>query len=207
MAEFKTKDEQGTSKDIYYFGYGPIVNDMVRQRREIETTEIQPAYVPDYRLTFAFGGNANIVKKVGFEVHGLLMKLKSHTDWEKIKKFEAGNEPQIRTVVPYCAMPQRQGKVEDNCSQVSDDDVSTDSHNADEDFCAPQLKGTIQAYLIEMPGNVEDTLLDAPIERLPQERYLKLIAQGMRQYGVEEEYVTDHIEACPFIPNRSPEEY
>ena len=50
------------NKDLWYFGYGPIVNDMVRKRRGIETTQIQPAYLPDYRLTFSFGGLANIVK-------------------------------------------------------------------------------------------------------------------------------------------------
>jgi hypothetical protein len=212
MAEAKTPDEQGPCEEIYYFGYGPIVNDMVRQRREIETSEIQAAYVSEYRLTFAFGGNANIVKKVGFQVHGLLMKLKSPADWEKIKKFEAGNEPQVRTVVPYSAMAAQQNQSDndndiDDIDNDNDNDNDEDSHNADEDFFAPQLKGTIQAYLIEMPGNVEDTLLDAPIERLPQERYLKLIAQGMRQHGVDEDYVTDHIEACPFIPSRTPSEY
>lgn len=183
-------------KDIYYFGYGPICNDLVRRRRGIETAKIQAAYLPDYRLTFAFGGNANIVSKVGYEVHGLLMKLKSHEDWEKLRDFEAGNTPTIRTVVPY------------HTSYCDNDSHNGDSHNADCDFAAKDTPpNAVQAFLIEMPNNVDDTLLEAPIERLPQERYLKLIAEGMRQYQVDEDYIIDQIETCPFIPKRNPADY
>lgn len=185
--------EETAPRDVYYFAYGPVCNEMVRKRRGIECTEIKAAYVPDYRLTFAFGGNANILSKTGFEAHGLLMKLKSPEDWEKVKKFEAGNTPTIRTVVPYDAQ--------------SETETDSDSHNADDDFLSASTKGAIKAYLIEMPEDADHTLLDAPIERLPQERYLKLIARGMKQYGVDEDYVTDHIEACPFIPTRKQEDY
>ncbi|CAB9529747.1 expressed unknown protein [Seminavis robusta] len=200
MAELrkKTRLEENAPKEIFYFGYGPIVNDMVRKRRGIEVTELKPAYVPDYRLTFSFGGTANIVRKTGFEVHGLLMKLKSPKDWDKLRGFEAGNAPRIRTVVPYGG----------DSTAETDSNSEDCHHNADDDFfAAPIAAGAMQAYLIEMPGDVEDTLLDAPIERLPQERYLKLVANGMRKYGVDEDYITDHIEACPFIPNRKREDY
>ena len=189
------QQEQGT--EIYYFGFGPIVNEIVRKRRGIEVIEIQAAYVPDYRLTFAFGGIANIVAKNGFEVHGLLMKLKSSEDWKKLREFEAGNTPTIRTVIPYSAI---------GGDSISEGDDGF-NRNADDDFLPATLKGSIQAYLIEHPENVDDTLLDAPIECLPQERYLKLISQGMRQHRVDEDYVTDHIEACPFVPTRTEKEY
>jgi len=189
----------GDSSPIYYFGYGPIVNDLVRKRRGIKVSEIQAAYVPDYRLTFAIGGMASIVHRVGFEVHGLLMKLESNEDWEKICKFETGNRPTTRSVIPYCAI------VED----VGGDGDSREEgyHNVDNDFHAKGAAGSIEAYLIEHPENIEDSILDAPMETLPQERYLKLIAEGMRQYRVDEDYVHDHIEACPFIPSRSPDEW
>ena len=132
--------QQSSSQDIYYFGYGPIVNEEVRRRRGIEVIEVQAAYVPDYRLTFAFGGLASIVPKVGFEVHGLLMKVKSHEDWKKLLEFEAGNTPTIRTVVPYSAKEQ-QGLSSDNSG--SEDEHS---HNADLDFHAARLAGSVQAY-------------------------------------------------------------
>ena len=52
------------------------------------------------------------------------MKVKPE-DWEKLKKFEAGNTPTIRRVVPYDA--------------ESEDD-GDDSHNADDDFLATTTK-------------------------------------------------------------------
>lgn len=192
------QQQQEQEKVIYYFGFGPIVNELVRKRRGIEVIEVQAAYVPDYRLTFAFGGIANIVAKKGFEVHGLLMKLKSHEDWKKLRDFEAGNTPTIRTVMPYSAV--------DDSGSISEDGDGF-HRNADDDFRTASLKGSIQAYLIEHPDNVDDTLLDAPIECLPQERYLKLIAQGLRQHNVDEEFVADQIEAFPFIPTRKEKEY
>ena len=209
-----------SSKDIYYFGFGPIVHDMVRKRRDIEVVDIQPGVVYDYRLTFAIGGIANIVPKVGYEVHGLLMRIKSKDDWEKLMSFDSGKIPTIRTVVPYNAI-HKVASVDGNNSgtestllqeEDSEELQSSSSgpqhpHNADDDFGPSSSTGAIQAYLIEHSENVEDTLLEAPIERLPQERYLKLIAQGMRKYKVDEDYVTDQIEACPFIPNRKPDDY
>jgi hypothetical protein len=184
-------DNPSAPTDIYYFAYGPTVNDMVRERRGIETLSIVPAFAPDFRLTFAFGGLANIVAKTGFEVHGLLMKLKSQEDLEKLLKSDEGNVVTTRTVIPYSV-------------RDAQDDSDESSHNADDDFCATCTKGSIQAHIVEYPDHVEDTILDAPIEQLPQERYLKLIAQGMRKYNVDEDYITDHIEAIGFVPKTKP---
>lgn len=194
-------------KDIYYFGYGPICNELVRRRREIKVVEIQAAYCPDYRLTFAFGGIADIVAKKGFEVHGLLFKLESEEDWLKLKKFESGNTPTVRTVIPYSAIPKSRIGDESGSDEDEEEEDPFQRINADDDFKSHCLLGSIQAYLIEHPDHVEDCLLEAPLEQLPQERYLKLIAQGMRQHGVDEDYVGDHIEACPFVPTRKPQDY
>lgn len=159
--------------DIFYFGFGPIVNDMVRKRRNIHTKSIQAACLRDFRLTFCFGGNASIVPQRGYEVHGLLMKLESKEDWKRLLEFDSGNSPTLHDVFPY-------------------DDPDN----------------PVVAYLFEIQipeGDVSK--LDEPIERLPQERYLKLIAQGLRQHQVDEEYIDYQIMAVPFIPNRKPEEY
>lgn len=65
----------------------------------------------------------------------------------------------------------------------------------------------VACYLFEIPIPEDVSKLDKPIERLPQERYLKLIAQGLRQHGVDDEYVDHQIMAVPFIPNRKPQDY
>ena len=158
--------------DLYYFGYGPIVNDLVRQRRGIHTTEIRAAYLSDYRLTFAIGGLANVVHKRGYEVHGLLMKLAQKEDWKRVQEFDAGSTPTVKYVTPYDAPG-----------------------------------GPIKASLVEFPGNIADSLLDGPIEKLPQDRYLNLIALGMRQYHVDNDYIEDNIMAVPFVPKRLPKDF
>ena len=48
---------------------------------------------------------------------------------------------------------------------------------------------------------------ELPKEKLPQERYVRVIATGMRRYGVEDEYIDYSILNVPYIPNRKPEEY
>ena len=48
---------------------------------------------------------------------------------------------------------------------------------------------------------------ELPKEKLPQERYVRVIATGMRKYGVEDEYIDYSILNVPYIPNRKPEEY
>ena len=42
---------------------------------------------------------------------------------------------------------------------------------------------------------------------IPQERYLKIIAEGMRFHGVDERYIRSEILDIDFIPSRKPNEY
>ena len=56
-------------------------------------------------------------------------------------------------------------------------------------------------------NDFEESLLDKPIEIQPQERYLRLILEGMRIYGVDETYIEDEIMACPYVPKLAPEDY
>jgi gamma-glutamylcyclotransferase (GGCT)/AIG2-like uncharacterized protein YtfP len=46
-----------------------------------------------------------------------------------------------------------------------------------------------------------------PSDRLPQERFLRIIASGMRHHGVDEDYIENEVMNCPYIPKRKPEEY
>lgn len=161
-----------SSNALYYFGYGPIVNDLVRQRRGIETTEIRAACLSDYMLTFCIGGLANIVPRRGYEVHGLLMKLKSAKDWKLLHDYDAGSTPTVHNVFPYDA---------------------------------PDTP--VRAQFVEFSEHVEDVVLDSPLEHLPQDRYLNLIAIGLRKYKVDDEFVDFQIMAVPYTAKRHAHEF
>jgi hypothetical protein len=183
-----------SAPSIQYFGYGPIVNEMVRKRRNIRVSRIRAAYIDDYALSFEFGGVANIVRKRGYRVHGLLMTLSSLQDWKRLQSFDIGRRVSTRTVVHY---PTDHRSVEffTNCL---DEDEEKEEMNRSE------------AYTIEFPEDVQSTLYDVEqlrIERSPQEGYLKLIADGMQQHRVNFEYIQDEILNIPFIPDRSVKDY
>ena len=63
------------------FSFGPMVNPLVRERRGILTYDEQPAILQDYRLTFHFGGVANVVHQRGYEVHGIFMRISNEECW------------------------------------------------------------------------------------------------------------------------------
>ena len=44
-------------------------------------------------------------------------------------------------------------------------------------------------------------------DKLPQERYLRLIADGMRKYKIDPEYIEDQIMGVDFEPTVKPENY
>eukprot|EP00537_Pseudo-nitzschia_pungens_P005735 CAMPEP_0172377180 /NCGR_PEP_ID=MMETSP1060-20121228/68766_1 /TAXON_ID=37318 /ORGANISM="Pseudo-nitzschia pungens, Strain cf. cingulata" /LENGTH=648 /DNA_ID=CAMNT_0013104851 /DNA_START=627 /DNA_END=2573 /DNA_ORIENTATION=- len=83
---FPTKD-----KEIVYFGYGPIVNPLVRYRRGITTPphEIETAILYDHRLLFVEGGTANIVPARGWDVKGVLLKFRNSAEWDAFRQFDA----------------------------------------------------------------------------------------------------------------------
>jgi hypothetical protein len=64
----------------------------------------------------------------------------------------------------------------------------------------------IAAYAMSM-NQYDATKLEAPIEQLPTERYLKLIENGMRAYNLDEDYIQDQIMSVPYVPSRKPEDY
>jgi hypothetical protein len=174
MQQEEESTKKPTSTAIYYFGYGPTVNPMVRSRRRLKTCEERPAILPEFRLTFAYGGIANMVRQRGYEVHGILMKFTSEEDWKRFQKYDAGyNDSDLVQVIPYGA--------------------------GEEDE-------PIQAYALSM-NEYDTSKLEAPIEQLPTERYLKLIANGMRSYKLDEDYIQDQIMSVAYVPSPKPEEY
>ena len=64
----------------------------------------------------------------------------------------------------------------------------------------------VQAHIFVMEG-FESENAKLPTEKLPQERYVRVIATGMRHYGVDDEYIDYSILNVPYIPNRRPEDY
>lgn len=83
-----TSDE---SEGIYYFGYGTIVNPIVRLRRgcTIPPENIRTAILYDHRLKFVAGGTANIVKSRGWDVKGVLIRFDTLRQWEEFRRFDA----------------------------------------------------------------------------------------------------------------------
>ena len=161
------------SNPIYYFGYGPIVNPIVRRRRGVKTMKEQGAVLPEYRLTFAYGGVVNAIKQRGYEVQGVLMAFETQEDWARFQEFDAGYNLDQVQVFPF-----------DN----------------------PEEPTTAYTFLQDREYSDGDKA-DRPLETLPQERYLKLIASGMRAYQIDEEYIEDHILSIPYVPKTKPEDF
>ena len=96
-----TKSEDADD-DIYYFGVGPIVNPIVRQRQNVKVSNERAAILPEYRITFVVGGIANVVPGHGCEVHGILMRFDSKEGWEAYRNQNAGsNKVLLVNVHPY----------------------------------------------------------------------------------------------------------
>jgi len=83
-----------------------------------------------------------------------------------------------------------------------------DEDELDEEEEKQELDSSM-AYFIEYPEDVQETLLqnDPAIERLPQEGYLRLIAEGMQQNRINYEYIEDSILNVPYSPDRHESQY
>lgn len=155
---------------ILFFGYGAMVNPVSRSQRQIETVMEKPAVLDDHRLTFAVAGAANIVRKPGWSVHGIVMECKTEFDWERLMNFDAAYDYIEVDVLPYGS--------------------------------EQTIKARALVMVVEEPGNAK-----LPINRLPQERYIQIIAEGMKFHGIDQEVVDFHIMNVPYIPRRKPSEY
>jgi len=79
------------SNAIYYFGYGPSVNPIVRYRRgcKIPTGNTKTAILYDHRLKFVAGGTANIVPARGWDVKGVVLRFESQEEWDEFRRYDA----------------------------------------------------------------------------------------------------------------------
>src|SRR6056300_1633707 len=90
-----------TGNNILFFGYGPICNEIVRKRRNIRTSDLQAAFLDGYRLSFDFGGVANVVRQRGYRAHGVLMTLSSLRDFKKLQSYDIRRQVTQRLVFLY----------------------------------------------------------------------------------------------------------
>lgn len=149
---------------IYYFGYGAMVNPTSRQRRGITTCQAQAASLPDFRLTFACAGAANICKANGWEVHGILMRCASTRDFEVLAEFDTGYDCIQVDVVPY----------NDYWSECEDDEEGQTKCGYRNSL---RGKRPIKANVFVMHSD-ESENQDLSTDKLPQERYLRVVASG-----------------------------
>lgn len=176
---------------IYYFSYGSLVNPIARQRRGVCTNEAHAALLPNYRLSFACGGTANIAPKTGWEVYGVVMKCVSMKDWNLLKDSSAGYD-----IIEVDVYPLKEA--------ISSTGESGSAAEEEEGFARIQ-DTPIRARAFIVPQDDEkDSVSD---DRVPQERYLRVTASGMKAYGVDEDYINDEIMGTAYIPSRGPEDY
>lgn len=90
-SEADSNHNDNDSDAIYYFGYGPIVNPLVRYRRGcmIPPQNIRTAILYDHRLKFVKGGTANIVKSRGWDVKGVLLRFENQQEWEAFRHYDS----------------------------------------------------------------------------------------------------------------------
>uniref|UniRef100_A0A7S1UWI2 gamma-glutamylcyclotransferase n=1 Tax=Grammatophora oceanica TaxID=210454 RepID=A0A7S1UWI2_9STRA len=195
-----SNDSSSNEGSVYYFGYGPMVHPTVRHRRGVKVMNEQAAILTDHRLTFAYGGVASVVKQRGYDVHGIVMQCQSTSDWEKLKESEGGYYATELEVFPYGA-----SNSSDRCEfSPEDDDDDSDDDSSRSGATAPVQP--IRAHVFVML-DFDAEKLEKPLERLPQERYLRLIATGMQKYGLDEDYISYSIMGVPFKPSRKPGNY
>ncbi|KAG7344541.1 hypothetical protein IV203_022549 [Nitzschia inconspicua] len=190
----------------YYFGYGAMCNPVSRQRRNIDGKNFRAAVLPNFRLDFSNSGVASVVEVKSeaaesacdsgdssestieieggsFEncVHGVLMEFHERIMWEKTVASEKGYEHRKVWVYPYA----------DECSTEMDDTVESRHRKRPE---------PVLAHIFYMTSRPEKS-------GRPQERYLKIIAQGLEHHGVTAKYIQKKILSVESIPCRAPSEF
>jgi len=261
-------DENSGSDCIYYFGYGPIVNQLVRDRRgfgHIPRENIQAAILYDHRLKFVEGGTANITPSTGWDVKGILIKFNNPDEFHRLHEFDkiyeikdvsvsptdethldprnkndytapfekqqqhSGNFSESRTSSIGYSCPDFQFNHEDVDDGLSEDEEDNNNSMAlsisgarrrstmmyDPTFGANKDMNrdpnAIRAVTFAIPLS-RYTFVPAPFSGsadvgtaaevgMPQERYLKLMAEGLRENNIDETYINDEILQVAYIPN------
>jgi hypothetical protein len=187
----------------YYFGYGAMCNPISRQRRKIEGRNFRTAVLPNFRLDFSNSGVANVVEwqdndggcdastttappsfeisKTSFDacVHGVLMEFHDPVMWERTMASEKGYEHRKVWVYPY---------------DHAECDGKSDSDDAP---VRPKRVEPILAHVFYMTSRPEKS-------GVPQERYLKIISQGLEHHGASPQYIQEAIRSVECTPCRTP---
>ena len=181
-----------------------MCNPISRARRKIEGKNFWPALLPNHKIDFSNAGAASVVETKCSDtedgsshsslssssssaapaspiweegVHGVLMEFGSEENWERTEKSEKGYNLKQVWVYPY---NEKRGEDQPQASS----------------FLEPIL-----ANVFFFAGKVPDC------EGIPQERYLKIIAEGMRHHNVCSDYVQNHILSAKCTPVRKPVDY
>ena len=158
-----------------------MTNPVARARRHVHTRQEHAAILPDYKLTFRAQGAGTVVPARFHAVHGVVMELASVEDWERLKVFETGYNFQTVQVQLY------------RHAHGNGEDLDVNGCNQQAEDC------TVKAYLFSIEPHHPDVL--------PQERYLRVIAAGMRIHGVDDDFINDEILGVAYRPSRKPGHY
>ena len=245
------------SEAIYYFGYGPIVNPIVRKRRgcNIPPEQIKTAILYDHRLKFVAGGTANVVATRGWDVKGVVLRF-SPEEWNAFKQYDANydiREVSVSVIDKTNIDPKNKNDhtapFEDcesdiDASERSNPLVKSRMHKSmlvsstttsslnslegsdseEEDYSCPfsfepkSKKADPNAlkcytFVINQPnGAPRHTICEnapyrgangnsASVVGKPQERYLKLMTDGLRAHDIDETYIHDEVLSVNYIPN------
>mmetsp|Transcript_3096 Transcript_3096/g.4180 ORF Transcript_3096/g.4180 Transcript_3096/m.4180 type:complete len:313 (-) Transcript_3096:210-1148(-) len=123
------------------------------------------------------GGYATVRPCPGEHVHGVVMEL-TKAGWDSVTKAETGYNVIQGKVFPY--------------------------KNGNEQ----EQETPLVANLFRLPEHLEhDPDSEHGKLSLPTERYLKVIATGMREHGVKEDYIKNMILGVDFVPSTKPDQY
>jgi len=246
------------SEAIYYFGYGPIVNPIVRYRRGcmIPPEQIKTAILYDHRLKFVAGGTANVVATRGWDVKGVLLRFNSQDEWNAFRQYDANYDvreisvsvidktnldpknkndhtapfeesendldtsersgPLVRSRMHKSMMVPSGGRSSLNSLENSDSDE--EEYSCPFSFEPKSKKADPNAvkcftFVINQPnGAPRHTISEnapyrgtngskASVVGKPQERYLKLMTDGLRGHDIDETYIHDEVLSVNYIPN------
>ena len=162
---------------ISYFAFGAMVNATSRKRRDIQSCNERPAILKNFKLIFSAAGMGTVVPCEGEEVHGIVMDLMTPTDWEVMQQFEKGYSVFQEHVHPY--------SVESNQSLSIQHPVLAHYFRLRDAKTAEEAKGG---------------------EGIPEERYLKVIATGLKEHGVIDDYIR-RLLANKCTPSTKAEDY
>lgn len=246
------------SEAIYYFGYGPIVNPIVRYRRGcmIPPEQIKTAILYDHRLKFVNGGTANVIATRGWDVKGVLLRFNSQEEWQAFRQYDANYDVREISVSVIDktnldpknkndhTAPFEEGEEDLDTSDRSGilvrsrmhksmlvsggssslNSLEDNSDSDEEDYSCPfsfepkSKKADPNAvkcftFVIDQPtGRPRHTISEnapcrgtnggsASVIGKPQERYLKLMTDGLRAHEIDETYIHDEVLSVNYIPN------